>query len=244
MVIQTKKLLNKEITNESISFILPCLNEEESIEFCINDIKQQILNSNLQYEIIIVDNGSTDNSQEIARNNGAKVVNEVKRGYGNALKRGFKEAKGDIIVMLDSDGSYGLEELNNMISMIMQNKADFVIGDRLNGKIEKGAMPWLHKNIGNPFLTYVLNKIYRMNIADTHCGFRVFDKKLIGLMNLETTGMEFASEMLIKLSVIENVRITQIPISFRQRKGGKPHLRSFRDGWRHLKFLIKKRNLH
>lgn len=227
----------------SVSIIFPCLNEEESIGYCINEIKDIFSGHNKQIEIIVVDNGSIDNSENIAKECGAIVLNENKKGYGSALRRGFAKAKGEIIVMLDADGTYDPSKLPYMIDLIKNNNVDFVIGDRFNGKIEKGAMPWLHRRIGNPFLTFVLNRIYGMEISDAHCGLRVFRKTILTLLNLETSGMEFASEMLVKLSQINNISITQVPITFRKRKGGNPHLRSFRDGWRHLFFLVKNRSL-
>jgi len=222
-----------------ISIIFPCLNEEESLKFCIDEIKETFLHYDIPTEIVVVDNGSTDNSKAIAKNNGAIVIEEVVKGYGSTLKRGFTSANGDILIMLDADGTYDPSKIPEMIDLLREDRADFVIGDRLNGNIEKRAMPWLHRYVGNPFLTVVLNRLYKMNIFDSHCGLRVFKRDLLEPLDLNTSGMEFASEMLIKLSTIADVRIKQIPITYRIRKGGSAHLQSFRDGWRHLSFLLK-----
>ncbi|MEK9135099.1 MAG: glycosyltransferase [Patescibacteria group bacterium] len=218
-----------------ISIILPCLNEEQAIGFCLDKIKEVIEKNNLNAEIIVVDNGSTDNSRNIIKGKQARLVEEKERGYGSAYLRGFEVAGGKYIFMADSDGSYDFNEIPNFIEYLRQGY-DFVIGDRFKGKVEKEAMPWVHKYIGNPALSGVLRIFFNTKIHDVHCGMRAFRKDLLKQLNLKTTGMEFASEMIIK-TIKNNLKIKEVPINYYARKG-ESKLKSLTDGWRHLRFML------
>ncbi|MBN1998416.1 glycosyltransferase [candidate division KSB1 bacterium] len=220
-----------------VSIVMPCLNEHKTIGICIKKAQETLEKLKIAGEIIIADNGSTDGSDEIARSLGAKVIYESKRGYGNAYRAGIQAALGEYIVMGDSDDSYDFTDLGRFV-LPLEEGADFVIGTRFRGNIEKGAMPWLHRYIGNPVLTGILNLMYHSKISDAHCGMRSFKKSAYKKMNLQTTGMEFASEMVIK-AIQLGLKIEQVPITlYRDGRGGPPHLRSFRDGWRHLRFML------
>lgn len=221
--------------NPEISIILPCLNEEQAIGFCLDKIKEVIEKNNLNAEIIVVDNGSTDNSRNIIKGKQARLIEEKERGYGSAYLRGFEDAVGKYIFMADSDGSYDFSEIPNFIEYLRQGY-DFVIGDRFKGKVEKEAMPWVHKYIGNPVLSGVLRIFFNTKIHDVHCGMRAFKKDLLRQLNLKTTGMEFASEMIIK-TIKNNLKIKEIPINYYARKG-ESKLKSLTDGWRHLRFML------
>nr|WP_243687913.1 glycosyltransferase family 2 protein [Methanobacterium formicicum] len=190
----------------------------------------------LETEIVVVDNASTDNTSKEASEAGARVVLETNRGYGNAYLRGFKEATGDIMVMGDADGTYPFDEMVEFIQPILKGDAEFVMGSRLKGDIRPGAMPALHKYIGNPFLTWVLNVLFHTGISDAHCGMRAMTKEAWGKLNLKTNGMEFASEMVIEASR-QKLRIAEIPITYYPREG-ESKLSSFSDGWRHLRFMM------
>ncbi|MBD3376652.1 glycosyltransferase [candidate division KSB1 bacterium] len=220
-----------------VSIVLPCLNEEETVGLCVRKARQTLSRLGLHGEVIVADNGSTDRSIDIAIQEGARVITESRKGYGSAYRAGIKAAKGKLIVMADSDDSYDLTDLKRFIDPLL-NGTDFVIGDRLRGHIEKGAMPWLHRYIGNPILTRLLNIFFRAKIGDAHCGMRSFTKDAYHSMNLQTTGMEFASEMIIK-ALQRDLRIKQIPVTLNpDGRSRPPHLRSFRDGWRHLRFML------
>jgi glycosyltransferase involved in cell wall biosynthesis len=190
----------------------------------------------LEVEVLVVDNSSTDNTAQEAEEAGARVIKESKRGYGNAYLRGFSEADGDILVMGDADGTYPFNEIPEFIQPILSGDADFVMGSRLKGDIKPGAMPALHKYIGNPFLTWVLNALFRTGISDAHCGMRAMTQEAKNKMNLHTGGMEFASEMVIEASR-KKLRISEVPITYYPREG-ESKLSSFSDGWRHLRFMM------
>lgn len=219
-----------------VSVVMPCLNEEKTIGICIKKAKKAIKNLKLNAEIVIADNGSTDNSVKIAKSLGARVVHQKKKGYGNAYKKGFDEAKGKYIVMGDSDNTYDFTDLERFIKPLRQGY-DMVMGTRLKGKIMPGAMPWLHKYIGNPFLSWFLRFLFKTNISDAHCGMRSFTKETYKKMHLKTTGMEFASEIVINASKA-NLKIKEIPITLYASKERRPHLHSLKDGWRHIRFMI------
>ncbi len=221
--------------NPEISIILPCLNEEKAIGLCLDRIKEVIGENNLDAEIIVADNGSTDNSRNIIREKQAILIEEERRGYGSAYLAGFEAAKGKYIFMADSDGSYDFGEIPNFIEYLRQGY-DFVIGDRLRGQIEKGAMPWVHKYIGNPVLSGTLRIFFNAKIRDVHCGMRAFRRELLPTLGLRTTGMEFASEMIIK-AIKNGLKIKEVPISYAKRKG-ESKLKSLTDGWRHLRFML------
>ncbi len=223
---------------KSISVIIPALNEEGIVGDTIKKIPVDKLRSlGLETEILVVDNASEDNTAMEAGKAGARVVYEGRRGYGNAYIRGLKEAVGDILVLGDADGTYPLEKTYDFIKPILEGKADFINGSRMKGRILPGAMPWLHRYIGNPFLTFVLNLLFRTHISDAHCGMKAFTQEALRRMDLKSPGMEFASEIIIE-AVRKGLRIAEVPIEYRPRRVGKAKLRSFQDGWRHLRFML------
>lgn len=224
-----------------ISVVIPALNEEGIVGKTVQQIPvNKLKGSGYEIEIIVVDNNSTDNTAQEASSAGAIVVEELKRGYGNAYKKGFQETTGDIIVMGDADGSHPLEIICEFILPIINEDFDMVVGYRMNEMMEKGAMPKLHRYVGNPMLTSTLNFLFKTDFTDTHCGMRVIKQESLKKLDLKSPGMEFALEMLIDASQ-KNLKITEIPIKLRKREAGETKLRSFRDGWRHLSFMISRR---
>lgn len=220
-----------------LSIIMPCLNEAETLQSCIKQARNFLVQNDIIGEVVIADNGSTDGSQEIALRNGARVIDVPERGYGSALRAGIADAKGQFVAMGDADDSYDFGTLGPFIESLRAG-SDLVMGNRFAGGIAPGAMPWLHKYIGNPVLSFVGRLFFRVPIRDFHCGLRAFRKDSILSLNLRTTGMEFASEMVVKAS-LWNLKIDEKPTTLR--KDGRtraPHLRSFHDGWRHLRFLL------
>lgn len=224
-----------------ISFVIPALNEEGIVGKTIQSIPtEEIKEAGYEVEIIVINNNSTDNTEQEARESGATVFLEMNRGYGNAYKRGFKEATGDIFVMGDADGTYPLEQSLNFINYIVEDGSDFVIGSRFKGSIEEGAMPALHQYIGNPMLTKMLNILFHADYSDTHCGMRAFTREAYEKMDLKAPGMEFAIEMVIEAAE-KNLNIKEVPISYRKRGGGEAKLSSFDDGWRHIKYMLTRK---
>ncbi len=224
-----------------ISFVIPALNEEGIVGKTIQSIPtEEIKEAGYEVEIIVINNNSTDNTEQEAREAGATVFLEMNRGYGNAYKRGFKEATGDIFVMGDADGTYPLEQSLNFINYIVEDGSDFVIGSRFKGSIEEGAMPALHQYIGNPMLTKMLNILFHADYSDTHCGMRAFTREAYEKMDLKAPGMEFAIEMVIEAAE-KNLNIKEVPISYRKRGGGEAKLSSFDDGWRHIKYMLTRK---
>jgi glycosyltransferase involved in cell wall biosynthesis len=220
-----------------VSVILPCLNEAETVGTCVTKAAETLQRLGVRGEVVVIDNGSTDGSQAIAERCGARVVYEPRRGYGSALMRGAEEARAPFIIMADADDSYDLTDLERFIDGLRAG-ADLVMGSRRRGTIKPGAMPWLHRWIGNPILSGLLNFLFRAGISDAHCGMRAFTKDAYRRMQLQTTGMEFASEMVIK-AALGKMRIREIPITLHpDGRNRPPHLRSFRDGWRHLRFML------
>lgn len=219
-----------------VSVVMPCLNEEKTIGICVEKAVGELKRLGINGEVLVSDNGSTDRSVEIAKSKGARVVYQDKKGYGNAYLKGFEEAWGKIIVMGDSDDTYDFTDLEPFINPILKDGYDMVMGSRLKGKILPGAMPWLHRYIGNPFLSWFLNVLYHTNISDSHCGMRSFTKEAYKKMRLVLPGMEFASEMVIK-SAKAGLKIAEHPIVYYKREG-KSKLHSFRDGWRHMRFML------
>ncbi len=218
----------------SLSFVMPSMNEEETIRICIEKA-QHILNKyNIDGEIIVADN-SSDRTAEIAVAMGAKVIGPIK-GYGNAYLKGLALAKGNYIVISDADNTYDLLELDKFLDPLMAGDADFVIGTRIKGDIKKDAMPWLHQYIGNPLLTEMLNFLFETKISDAHCGMRAFTKEALEKMNLKTHGMELASEMVIEAAKC-GLRIKEVPITYYSRRAPSK-LNSFKDGWRHIRFMM------
>ena len=220
-----------------LSIVMPCLNEAETLEICIQKCQKFIKENNLSAEIIIADNGSTDGSQEIATRNGARVVPVAVRGYGAALIGGIQSAKGKFVAMGDADDSYDFASLMPFIEKL-RGGVELCMGNRFLGGIEPGAMPPLHKYLGNPVLSFLGRIFYNLPIGDFHCGLRAFNRESILKLNLNTTGMEFASEMVVKAG-LNHLKMAEAPTTLK--KDGRsrpPHLRSWRDGWRHLKFLL------
>jgi glycosyltransferase involved in cell wall biosynthesis len=216
---------------------MPCLNEAETLAVCIQRAAKLLAEYKIDGEILISDNGSTDGSQEIARNFGARVVDCPIRGYGAALQYGIEQAEGDFILMGDSDDSYHFDEAWSMIQALRKGY-DVCMGTRLNGTIMPGAMPLLNRYLGNPVLTGIGKLLFQTSLSDFHCGMRAFSKEKVINLNLVTTGMEWASEMVIKAN-LARLKMTEVPITLH--KDGRtrpPHLRRWRDGWRHLRFML------
>jgi glycosyltransferase involved in cell wall biosynthesis len=217
-----------------VSVILPAFDEEHTIGSCLSKIQKVFLESNTQGEIIVADS-STDRTDEIALSMGAIVIHPKKSGYGNAYLAAFEQAQGQYIVMGDSDDTYDFLEIPLLLAPL-KNGADLVIGSRFNGTIHSGSMTALHRYIGNPLLTWMVNLIFHTRFSDTHSGFRAITKEALTRLNIKTGGMEFASEMLIMASK-ENLRIKEVPINYYPRKAPSK-LHSFADGWRHIRFVL------
>jgi glycosyltransferase involved in cell wall biosynthesis len=217
-----------------VSVVIPCLNEAENIEACVAAALEAIGRMGIQGEVVVADNDSEDDSARLAEQAGARVIVERRRGYGSAYLAGFEASRGRYIVMADADLTYDFNEIPRFVAAL-EDGAEMVIGDRMDN-IQPGAMPWLHRYIGNPILTGLLNLFFRTGISDAHCGMRALRREVLPRLDLRTTGMEFASEMVIRASK-ENLKIAEFPIEYHPR-GGESKLSSFRDGWRHLRFLL------
>ena len=218
-----------------VSVVIPCLNEAETIATCVRKARRAMERDGLRGEVIVVDNGSSDHSDLIAAEEGARVINETRRGYGNAYLAGFAAARGRSIVMADGDNTYDFDLVGQFVKPLEEG-ADLVMGSRMKGTIHKGAMPALHRYVGNPILTGILNLMYGSGVSDAHCGMRAFRREALERLDLRMPGMEFASEMVIRASKA-GLRIEEIPIEYHPRLG-ESKLNSFRDGWRHLRFLL------
>ena len=220
-----------------VSVVIPCLNEAKSLGFCVKKAVTAFSKSGLRGEVIVADNGSTDGSIEIAEINGARVVRVAERGYGAALKKGIAAAGGEYVIMGDADDSYDFNEVPNFVEKLRQGY-DLVMGNRFEGGIKPGAMPALHKYFGNPGLSWLVNFFFGAGVGDSYCGMRGFSRALYDKLDLRSSGMEFALEFVIKASQI-GARISEIPIIlWPDRRGRPPHLRSFHDGWRSLRFML------
>ena len=217
-----------------VSVVIPCLNEAENIVECVTKAREALARNAIPGEVVVADNDSEDGSRELAEAAGARVVLEPRRGYGSAYLAGFAAARGEFIVMGDADLTYDFDEIPRFLSEL-QDGADMVIGDRMKN-IHPGAMPWLHRYVGNPLLSGFLNVLFRTGVSDAHCGMRAVRTAKLPQLDLRTTGMEFASEMVIRAAK-EKLDIRQFPIEYHPR-GGESKLSSFRDGWRHLRFLL------
>jgi glycosyltransferase involved in cell wall biosynthesis len=220
--------------SELLSVIIPCLNEAENIEQCVKAALAAMHASGIAGEVIVADNGSEDGSAVLAHTAGAHVVHEPRRGYGSAYIAGFAAARGMYIIMADADLTYDFDEIPSFLREL-EDGADMVIGDRMQN-IHPGAMPWHHRYIGNPLLSRLLNMLFHTGVSDAHCGMRAFRRDRLELLQLRTTGMEFASEMVVRAAK-EKLDIREIPIEYHPR-GGESKLSSFRDGWRHVRFLL------
>jgi glycosyltransferase involved in cell wall biosynthesis len=217
-----------------VSVVIPCLNEAETIQECVRRARAALDDAGVDGEVLVCDNGSVDGSSELADAAGALVVREPRRGYGSAYLAGFAAAQGRYVVMADADLTYDFADIPRFLEQL-ESGADFVIGDRMDN-IHPGAMPWLHRYVGNPILTGILNLFFRTGVKDAHCGMRAFRHDVLRRLDLRATGMEFASEMVIRAAK-EQLDVRQVPIEYHPR-GGESKLSSFRDGWRHLRFLL------
>ncbi|HVS37192.1 MAG TPA: glycosyltransferase family 2 protein [Gemmataceae bacterium] len=220
-----------------LSVVMPCLNEVRTVGRCVSKALAELERLGVRGEVVVADNGSTDGSQAVAREHGARVVDVVERGYGSALQGGIGAACGRFVVMGDADDSYDFGRLAPFVERLRAGD-DLVMGNRFRGGIEPGAMPWLHRYVGNPVLTGILNLFFRSPIGDAHCGLRAFRKDAYARLGLRSPGMEFASEMVVK-ACLQKQKISEAPVVLHpDGRDRPPHLRSFRDGWRHLRLLL------
>ncbi|HYC50561.1 MAG TPA: glycosyltransferase family 2 protein, partial [Gemmatimonadaceae bacterium] len=246
MLLQPRNAVqNLPVTNATVlpevSIVIPCLNEAETIETVIREARAALDGSGIAGEIVVGDNGSTDGSQELARQLGARVIPVPTRGYGAALMGAITEARGRFIVMGDADASYDFGAVPDFVKQLRAGNS-LVMGCRLptgGGSVATGAMPFLHRWWGNPMFSWMVQRWFHAPIHDVHCGLRGFTRALYDQLDLRCTGMEFASEMVIK-AALSSTKIAEVPITLRpdQRVSRRPHLRTFRDGWRHLRFYL------
>jgi glycosyltransferase involved in cell wall biosynthesis len=220
-----------------VSIVMPCLNEVETLATCIRKARQAIEKHHLAAEIIVADNGSIDGSQTVARELGARVVEVARKGYGSALIGGIEAARGGFVIMGDADDSYDFSAIEVLVDKLREGY-DLVMGNRFAGGIERGAMVWSHRWVGNPVLTFISRVFFQTPVGDMHCGLRGFRKDAFQKLRLRATGMEFASEMVIKASM-RRMRIAEVPVTLSpDGRSRPPHLRTWRDGWRHLRFML------
>jgi glycosyltransferase involved in cell wall biosynthesis len=220
-----------------LSIVMPCLNEAETLEVCIRKAQSFLETSRVDGEVVVADNGSTDGSREIAHRLGARVIDVPQKGYGAALSGGIEAAKGDFVIMGDADDSYDFLHLQPFVDKLREGY-DLVMGNRFAGGVEPGAMPALHKYVGNPVLSFIGRLLFHSGIRDFHCGLRGFRRDRMLSLGLHTTGMEFASEMVVR-STLAHFKVTEVPTTLsKDGRSRPPHLRSWRDGWRHLRFLL------
>jgi Glycosyl transferase family 2 len=220
-----------------LTVVIPCLNEAETLAVCVDKARGAIASMGVNGEVVVADNGSTDGSREIAAAHGARVVPVAVRGYGAALQAGIRAAQGEYVIMADGDDSYALDDLEPFVEAL-RDGADLVMGNRFAGGIAPGAMPPLHRYVGNPVLSFIGRRMFRVPVGDFHCGMRGFRRDRVLDLDLNTTGMEFASEMVVR-SAVSGLDITEVPTTLRpDGRSRRPHLRTWRDGWRHLRFLL------
>ena len=223
-----------------LTILMPCLNEAESIARCVRKARESLTRLGLKGEVLVADNGSTDGSSEIATREGARVIHVRRRGYGNAIRAGIAEARGQWIVMGDADDTYDFSDLGGFVEQMRQG-ADLVMGCRFpqgGGRILRGAMPFPHRWLGNPALSFLGRLFFRSQVRDFHCGLRAFRREAIERIHLRTTGMEFASEMIVKAELY-GLKIAEVPVTLSpDARTRSPHLRTWRDGWRHLSFML------
>jgi hypothetical protein len=220
-----------------LTILMPCLNEAETLAACIRKARASLDRLGIAGEVLIADNGSTDGSQELARREGARVVDVTERGYGAALSGGIAAARGRYVIMGDADDSYDFSRLEGFLEKLREGY-QLVMGNRFRGGIRPGAMPPLHRYLGNPVLTGIGRLLFGSPVGDFHCGLRGFHRDAIRALDLHTTGMEFASEMVVR-ATLNGLRITEVPTTLdKDGRSRPPHLRSWRDGWRHLRFLL------
>lgn len=235
--IDNSQMEKNEKTELELTILMPCLNEAETLEVCIKKALKSLEENKIKGEVLVADNGSTDGSQDIATKAGARLIHVPKKGYGSALIEGTKKAYGKYIIMGDADDSYDFSNIMPYIDKLREGY-ELVMGNRFKGGIEKGAMPWSHKYIGTPVISFLGRLFYKSKIGDFNCGMRGYNKESILNLDLKCTGMEYASEMIVQAN-LNGIKITEIPTTLK--KDGRsrpPHLKSFSDGWRHLKFLL------
>lgn len=218
-----------------VSFVIPCLNEQDGIAAVVEEARRVLDELTVAGEVVVVDNASEDDSAALATAAGARVVSEPRRGYGSAYLAGFAAARGRYLVLTDADGTYDLAQVGEMLARLRAG-ADVVLGTRMKGRIEPGAMPWSHRWIGNPVLTGMLNLLFRAGVSDAHCGLRALRREVPPRLQLAATGMEFASEMVLKAAK-RGLRVEEVPITYRPRVGDSK-LNSVRDAWRHFRFML------
>ena len=218
-----------------VSVVMPCLNEAGSVAQCVEKARRALERAGLAGEVVVADNGSTDGSVELAERAGARVVHAPTRGYGAAYLEGLKAARGRCLILGDADGTYDFDDVPAFVAKLNEGN-DLVLGSRFGGEILPGAMPWLHRYVGNPVLTGILGVFFGQHVSDAHTGMRALTREACERMRLRTSGMEFASEM-IAAAIRQGLRIAEIPIVYHPR-AGESKLRSFRDGWRHLRFML------
>lgn len=221
--------------NHIVSVVMPCLNEEKTVGLCVKKAKEAFKKAKIDGEVIVCDNGSSDNSVQLASKAGAEVVLESRKGYGSAYLAGIKAAKGDWLIIGDSDGTYDFADIPKLLRPLDRG-FDLVIGSRLKGRIKKGAMPFLNRYVGTPLLNFFLRLFYRLKVSDSQSGMRAFTRQAFEQFRLKTLGMEFASEMLVRASQ-ENLKITEVPVNYFLRIAPSK-LSRFRDAWRHLRFML------
>ena len=219
-----------------VSVVMPCLNEADGVGICVEKARRALDKMGVPGEVVVVDNGSTDGSAEIAAKAGARVVHERRRGYGAAYLRGFQEARGKYLIMGDADDTYDFADIAPFVEPLAAGGVDMVMGTRLKGTILPGAMSWSHRWIGNPILSGMLKLMFKTSISDSHCGMRSFTREAYQQMNLRTQGMEFASEIVVN-ALREGLRIRELPITYRPRIG-ESKLVGLRDAWRHVRFML------
>jgi glycosyltransferase involved in cell wall biosynthesis len=225
------------MTDLTVTILMPCLNEAETLAFCVRQAVAALRDNNISGEVLIADNGSTDGSQQVAVEEGARVLNVPVRGYGAALMAGIADARGKYVLMADADASYDFGHLPRFLTKLNEGY-DLVMGNRFKGEIKPGAMPPLHKYLGNPVLSFIGRLFFGIPVGDFHCGIRAMRRDAIVALDLHTTGMEYASEMVVRSS-LGGLRITEVPTTLSpDGRTRAPHLRTWRDGWRHLRFLL------
>jgi Glycosyl transferase family 2 len=220
-----------------LTVLMPCLDEAKTVATCVRKAIEACLKAGVEAEVLIADNGSRDGSPELARAAGARVIQVPEKGYGAALRAGIEAARGRFVVMGDADDSYEFQDVPRFLERLRAGD-ELVMGSRFRGIIHPGAMPFLHRFLGNPVLTWILNLFFGAGITDAHCGMRGFSRAAIRSLSLRSPGMEFASEMVIRAAQ-QKLRIGEVPTSLRpDGRGRRPHLRTWRDGWRHLRFML------
>ncbi|HTO97767.1 MAG TPA: glycosyltransferase family 2 protein, partial [Myxococcales bacterium] len=220
-----------------LTVLMPCLNEAKTVAVCVRKAIEACREAGVSAEVLVADNGSEDGSPELAREAGARVIEVEEKGYGAALRAGIEAARGRYVVMGDADDSYEFQDVPRFVERLRDGN-ELVMGSRFRGVIHPGAMPFLHRFLGNPVLTWILNLFFGAGITDAHCGMRGFSREAIRSLSLRSPGMEFASEMVIRAAQ-EKLRISEVPTSLRpDGRGRRAHLRTWRDGWRHLRFML------